>query len=307
MATRCVNGEKRPFRHPLTGVAANCYDSFNQENLYQALAIDDGTEPVYIIQRLSSLDAFYFPARDLVVSFRLQDSHVAELFGAVDLAKRRRKSVHHFAGFILAHHRPYHYFYDVLPAFNDIDASWEKENEHKRAVDLIQLQGGDYLPLNVLYPDYTSYTSNAEYLNHSAQLQRSSTSKSATPERRSLLSRKQSNGLTTWSERPTCAASPEAAVERRARTSPWLLTSPMRRGRGGRFARIFRGSFNASPIGWVRTFTCSLTGGLCPTRHVRTIWTGSGVRGGALGQSGAALRVFPRAQKLWSVRAHPTS
>ncbi|GAA4829695.1 hypothetical protein GCM10023354_05460 [Garicola koreensis] len=48
----------------------------------------------------------------------------------------------------------------------DIDLGWEGDRNTKRALELVQLQGGDYLPVNVLFPDYFCYTTSSRFLNH---------------------------------------------------------------------------------------------------------------------------------------------
>lgn len=166
LAHRSMAQDPQPFIHPLSGKRAGCYDSFSHDDIYNILGFTDGNEPFYVIQRVSSIEAFYFPKRELVISFRLPQDHFDKLFQDVDLAARDLSAPRQFAGFIVAHHRPYHYFYDTMPAMRDIDLGWEGDHNTRRALELVQLQGGDYMPVNGLFPDYLCYTTSSRFLNH---------------------------------------------------------------------------------------------------------------------------------------------
>ncbi len=141
VALRCMRQEKSPFFHPFTGNPVPCRGSLSHENTYNIVAFGHGDELVFVIQRVSSIEALYFPRRNLLISFRLHQDHIEKLFSEIKFEKFPLKEGREFAGFILSHHRPYHLFYDVLPAFTDIDRSWEGSAEVRQDVELVQLQG----------------------------------------------------------------------------------------------------------------------------------------------------------------------
>ncbi|MGJ9425480.1 hypothetical protein ACHABX_06500 [Nesterenkonia halotolerans] len=172
IAHRCMAHDPRPLLHPLTGAPAACYASVSHDNIYNLLAFSDGSEPVFVIQRVSFMDGIYFPERNIFLSFRLQDVHIEKLFDQVDFSNIDLSEPRDFSGFIISHHRPYHFFYDVMPAMADVDTTWNGTEKDKNAVELVQLQGGDYLPVNVLYPAYLCYTASSSYLNHRTKLRR---------------------------------------------------------------------------------------------------------------------------------------
>lgn len=170
LAHRCMRGNAHPFIHPLSGKRVACHDSLSHDEVYHMLGFTDGSESVYVIQRVSSIEAFYFPDRDLVLSFRLAPHFFDKLFEKVDLSDRDLSGQREFAGFIASHHRPYHYFYDILPAMWEIDSEWTGEGEIRRTLEMVQLQGGDYLPANVLFPEYICYTASSQASNYYTEM-----------------------------------------------------------------------------------------------------------------------------------------
>ncbi|MBB3667605.1 hypothetical protein [Garicola koreensis] len=164
---RACRTEREPkLTHPFTGERVACWFSCSMDDRYNLLGFWDGNDPFYVIQRVSFVDALYFPRRRLLLGFR----HIT-YFMLEKLAERIEHEAafpstrRQFKGFVVSHHRPYHFFYEVGPAL------WEhvrqvSDKEGSAPAEIVQLHGGEYFPLERLVSNRTIYSTNSAYLNH---------------------------------------------------------------------------------------------------------------------------------------------
>lgn len=83
-------------------------------------------EAFFVLQHVSSADAIYFPAKNLVVLVKhlpaesVRNAMVALLKGMQDEALTEPSDERQFLGAIASHGRPYHFYYDVAPAIQGL-------------------------------------------------------------------------------------------------------------------------------------------------------------------------------------------
>ncbi|MFZ2450199.1 MAG: hypothetical protein WAW36_06755 [Methylovulum miyakonense] len=110
---------------PFSENRAYCRESYEVPPDLNCLRFTDGGHTFFLIQLLSSADALYFPANNLLLNFshineshtqRLQEKLLKNFAQAVIYAT----SVNTFSGVIASHNRPSHYYYDVWPALYEL-------------------------------------------------------------------------------------------------------------------------------------------------------------------------------------------
>lgn len=109
-------------------------------------------EVFYILQHVSSADAVFFPSRKYVALIKhLPMQSVKSAFGRLfDNFKRviaSSSSKNKFVGLIASHGRPYHFYYDVAPAINDLNTA----GLLSQVENILYYQGGDFCSFADVY------------------------------------------------------------------------------------------------------------------------------------------------------------
>ncbi|MGJ9425472.1 hypothetical protein ACHABX_06460 [Nesterenkonia halotolerans] len=156
--------------HPFTGEETACSHSFSVGERYNVLAFQNLDDPFYVVQRVSFVDALYFPNRDLVLGFRhITDEQLLEIPRMVAEKSDFPEVPRSFAGFIASHHRPYHYFYEIVPALLDHCRALDRV-VGARSIEIVQLNGGEYFPLRRILPKHDTYSASSQFLNHFSEV-----------------------------------------------------------------------------------------------------------------------------------------
>lgn len=149
---RASNNIKLP--HPFKEGISTSKDSYHYINGRTLLRFTtDNNETFFLIQYVSSGDALFFPNRNIIVlDYHLSYDDVVEHIQALCknfnyvLEKSKIKN-QKFGGIIASHGRPYHFYYDTLPAINLLN----KSQLLHTAPQIIMNTGGDFLSIKDLY------------------------------------------------------------------------------------------------------------------------------------------------------------
>lgn len=166
-AARCYSQEEPILSHPLGAGDSRCTHSNSIENVYNTLHFSGGIgEEFIVVQRVTFMDALIFPGRGVALIIRsIKEGQLAAVVGSLERIRTKHPEPRRFAGFVVAHHRPYHYFYESLPAMHWFDRKVRQPGVSAPSVDLVQLTGGDYFPISALFPGMTTYTVSSSVLN----------------------------------------------------------------------------------------------------------------------------------------------
>lgn len=121
--------------------------SWNIGNNFNVVRVN-GAVHYYMIQLVSFCDGIYLPGLHcaiLIDHLTRENILTLERHGAFDERSDGRASL---GGFICSHDRPYHYFYDALPAFYEVMASLPDSIVAQLAI--VSLKGGDWLSLETV-------------------------------------------------------------------------------------------------------------------------------------------------------------
>lgn len=171
-AARCYSGEAPNIRHPLGYHDARCTHSNSLNNTYNTLHFSskEGEEFV-VVQRVTFMDALIFPSRGVTLIIRsIKEEQVAGVVTALERLRIKDPIPRAFGGFIVSHHRPYHYLYESLPAMLWFDRKVRPKGARRPRVELVQHQGGDYMPLSTLFPHMATYTASSSALNWTSKV-----------------------------------------------------------------------------------------------------------------------------------------
>lgn len=169
-AARCHDGDEPTMRHPLGQADAVCTHSTSLKNVHNALHFAaPGGDSFVVVQRVTFMDALIFPSRGVAIIIRsIKESQVTDVVNSLESAGAEQvPTPRAFGGFIVSHQRPYHYFYESLPAMLWFARRVRPDTWSSRKPEVVQLQGGDYMPLNPFFPESAVYAVSSGFLNTS--------------------------------------------------------------------------------------------------------------------------------------------
>ena len=115
--------------NPFSYGFATCSDSYNYFNNTNMLKfVSSGGEVFFIFQHVGSVDAVYFPERQLVtlgehLSLEVIKAVVVEMLAAPSIFFDRKSGDNKFQAIIASHNRPYHFYYDVAPVVSELNSA----------------------------------------------------------------------------------------------------------------------------------------------------------------------------------------
>ncbi|MFZ2266503.1 MAG: hypothetical protein WAV95_02890 [Azonexus sp.] len=138
--------------NPFSGRTSYCSSSYAVSNTTNCLVFRDVDEVFFVFQHVTSVDAVYFPLRNLAVlrhHLTVQEVRAGlhQLFRNIGQLLASPGVPKSFGGVIASHGRPYHFYYDVAPAVQLIHEAGLLE----RLPAVFMLEGGDYFSLKSLY------------------------------------------------------------------------------------------------------------------------------------------------------------
>lgn len=142
---------------PLGAGNSHCTESFTSDQNITILKFtnEDG-EVFFAYQSIAFIDSIFFPLRNIYLIF--QDiqaesarNHLTKAFQ--DFEEKIQYAIHsnenEFIGIITGHNRPYHYFYNTLPAIQKLS----EDNVLQKIGKLISLPGCNYIEIENLFPE----------------------------------------------------------------------------------------------------------------------------------------------------------
>jgi hypothetical protein len=139
---------------------ASCSENFvlnNNINVLKFLCADG--EVFFIYQSITFCDAIFLPTRKIFISFRDIDilaarNYLVSIFSNVDLVIKcaKKSSSKKFIGLIVGHSRPYHYFYNNLPALEVLD----RDSVLDRVPELFYSKGTNFFDESILFKRKTA-------------------------------------------------------------------------------------------------------------------------------------------------------
>lgn len=171
-AARCFLGDVPTIDHPLGHQGARCTHSNSLKNTYNTLHFSSVTgEDFIVVQRVTFMDAIIFPNRGVAIIIRsIKEEQVAGVVTALERLRIKDPAPRAFGGFIVSHHRPYHYLYESLPAMLWFDRKVRPKDVEVPRIELVQHEGGDYMPLSALFPHMATYTASSSSLNWTSKV-----------------------------------------------------------------------------------------------------------------------------------------
>jgi len=116
--------------------------------------ITESKETFFIFQRVTSIDAVYFPCRGIVILFHYMtlpmiSTMIAQICRefSVHLVNSRKKSGRRFLGIVASQGRPFHFYYDVAPAMHLL----AQQGLMEKLPSIIMYEGENYFSFKSLY------------------------------------------------------------------------------------------------------------------------------------------------------------
>ncbi|WP_423770469.1 hypothetical protein [Pseudomonas sp. NLJ1] len=109
-------------------------------------------EAFFIFQHVGSADAVYFPTRDVIaltphLSDALVKGFIYKLIRSIVAVGDYASGERAFSGVIASHGRPYHFYYDVAPAIDDL----HRASLLERLPSIVYYKGADFCSFSKLY------------------------------------------------------------------------------------------------------------------------------------------------------------
>jgi hypothetical protein len=140
---------------PFSGNSANCQESYELKIGITCLRFTDGSRSFFLLQEISSADGLFFPEENILITITSAASYKHAAFLVATLLDPFQKSVdyaqvtHLFAGVIASHHRPAHFYYEILPSLIEIS----RQTQISAALPgFITRRNQDFIDLGALFP-----------------------------------------------------------------------------------------------------------------------------------------------------------
>lgn len=150
LETICSNGAV-VIPDPFSYGFSTCRKSYTVAGNVNILKFKSGSgEVFFVFQHVSSADAIFFPARKSVVTIKhlpLQSIRSAMALLIKDFKDVARTGSGDCIGVIASHGRPYHFYYDVAPAINDLNEAGLLSKVKR----IFYYEGGDFCSFKSVY------------------------------------------------------------------------------------------------------------------------------------------------------------
>lgn len=141
---------------PFSENMATCQESYELDIGLTCLRFIDGQRSFFLFQEISSIDGIFFPLENVAIGLNgsTTSNHplflMALLLRQLETAVAYAQTTNLFSGIIASHHRPAHFYYEILPSLVEIN---QRADLAKSVPQLIVRRNQDFANLDILFSD----------------------------------------------------------------------------------------------------------------------------------------------------------